>query len=104
MQLAGCERRDSAMRVHADGRGIENRVKEFRTQSTARHDFSAGGTRQFSCGFLATRTNHNKSACASERERRGTRRAARAEDQHAAPFDREFLLKRPEYADIIRVA
>src|SRR5229473_2809340 len=52
-QLAGGERRDSSVRVHADGCGVEDGVKEFGAQGAARNYLSTHGAGQRLRCFLA---------------------------------------------------
>src|SRR5882762_11096132 len=89
--------------MHADRCGVQEGVKEFRAQSAAGNDFSSDGASQLFRGFFTPRANANYRAGTSQRKCRGSRRSTRAENQHAAAFDAEFLLERAEHADIIRV-
>src|SRR6267142_165106 len=104
IQLAGRQRRDSILRMHADRCGVQDGVKEFRAQSAAGNDFSSDGASQLFRGFFTPRANANYRASTSQRKCRGSRRSTRAENQYAAAFDAEFLLERAEHADVIRVA
>src|SRR5207253_10451487 len=103
MQLAGSERRNSIVRVHADGRGVQDGVEKLGAQSSAGHNFSAEDAREFPCGFFAARTDRNGRSGTSQRKNGCSSRTARAEDQDAAAFDAEFLLERTEQAEVVGV-
>ena len=87
----GARGRNSTVRVHADRRGVEDGVKEFRAQSAARHYFPSHGPRQFFRCFLAPGTNADYGAGTRQRKSSGSRRSTGAEDQRTAAFDRSFF-------------
>src|SRR6266567_240548 len=83
--LARRERRNTIVRMHADGSGIQDGVKRFAPQRATRNDFTAGSFGQFLRSLFAPGTNSNESASFRKSERRSPRGAARSEDQDAAP-------------------
>src|SRR5260370_8992844 len=90
--------------MHTDRSGIEDGVKRLAPQGAARNDFAAYGFGQFSRSLFAPRTNRNESASLRESERCGSRGAARAEDQDAAPSQPKLFFEGAQNADVIGIA
>src|SRR5882762_1668362 len=103
MQLAGRERRNAIVRMHADRGGVQDSVEGLRAQSSARHYFSTEGAGEFPRGFFAARANGNGSAGTRQRKSGCPRRATRPEDQDAAAFDAKSILESAEHAEVIGV-
>src|SRR6266478_870549 len=104
MQLAGRERRNAIVRMHANRGGVQDSVEGLRAQSSARHYFSTECAGEFPCGFFAARANGNCCAGTHQRKSGCPRRATRPEDQDAAASDAKFSLERAEHAEVIGVA
>src|ERR1700722_3442072 len=90
--------------MHADWRGVQDRVKSLVLQSAARNSFAADGFGQFSRCLFAAGANRNVRACARKSEPRRSRNAACAEDQDAPPVEPKLVLERPQNPNVIGIA
>jgi len=61
--------------VHADGRGIQNRIEVFCFQGTTRDNFGTYRARQLASRYAAPRTHANGGPGTRQRKDRGTSRA-----------------------------
>src|SRR5258708_20150819 len=84
MQLAGRERRNAIVRMHADRGGVQDSVEGLRAQSSASHYFSTEAAADFPRAFFAARANGNGCAGTHQRKSGCPRRATRPEALDAA--------------------
>ena len=90
--------------MHTDGGGVQNGVEGLRAEHAARNRLPADGTGQFLRGSLAPGADADLGSSSRQGKCSGARRAAGAEDQHAAAPDAKLFLKCAKHAEVIRVA